>query len=330
MRALVTGASGFIGSAVARALLARGHAVRAYLEPGAGTENLDGLDVERAVGDLGDGAAVRAALVGCDALFHLAAIYALWVPDPERLYRVNVDGTRHVLARAREAGIARAVHTSSIAAVGRRADGRPASEADAFSPRDWDAGDHYVRSKHLAEEEARRAHAGGLPVVIVNPGFPFGERDRAPTPTGQFVVRALRREVPAYARAGFAVVDVDDVAEGHVRAAERGRPGERYLLVGHNVSYREFYARVCGAAGLAPPRFEVPPWVVPPMAWALERYARARQARPLVTWKSARYACGSHFFDNAKARRELGLRFTPLNETIEKSVRWFRDHGYAA
>jgi dihydroflavonol-4-reductase len=326
----VTGASGFIGSAVVRHLLNRGREVRCYLEPGAKTANLDGLEVELITGDVNDRAAVTEALKGCDTLYHLAAIYAIWLPDPSLIYRVNVEGTKTVLWAAFKANLDRVVYTSSIAAIGRRDDDQPATEEDRFGPRDWDEGDHYVRSKWLSEEDALRFAREGLPLVVVNPGFPFGERDSAPTPTGGFIVGALKRRVPGIVDAGFSVVDVDDVAEGHVLAAEKGRVGERYLLANHNVSYREFYDVVCDVAAVPKPRIRFPTWSAAPMAWAVEKYAtKVKHRRPLATYRSARYASRTHFFDNAKARRELGLPVTPLRETIEKSVRWFRENGYA-
>jgi dihydroflavonol-4-reductase len=330
MKTLVTGASGFIGSAVVRKLLSRGRAVRCFVEPSARLDNLDRLDVERVVGDVNDRATVERALDGCDVLFHLAAVYAIWVPDPSIFHRVNVEGTRTVLDAAQRAGIRRVVHTSSIAAVGRGRGGRPATEDDRFDARDWELGDEYVRSKWLSEEEALRRAGDGLPLVVVNPGFPFGARDLGPTPTGAFVLRALRHEVTACAAGGFSVIDVDDVAAGHLLAEERGRVGERYILASHNVTFRGFYDLVAEVADVPRPRLEVPRWILPKIAWVQERWAdRVTRQAPVVTPKAARYAMDTHFFDNTKARRELGLPVTPLRESIVKSVRWFREHGYA-
>jgi dihydroflavonol-4-reductase len=328
-KTLVTGASGFIGSAVVRRLLARGKEVRCYLEPGAKTANLDGLDVERLTGDVNDRAAVDRALAGCDTLYHLAAIYAIWLPDPSLMYRVNVEGTKTVLWAALKAGVSKVVFTSSIAAVGAREDGLPSTEDDAFGPRDWDVGNAYIRSKWLSELDALRFAREGLPLVVVNPGFPFGERDINPTPTGTFVVAALQKKLPGYLDAGFSAIDVEDVAEGHLRAAERGRVGERYILANHNVTYRDFYALVSRIAGVPAPRRKIPPWVAASMGWAMEQVAARRGTRPFSTYKAARYAATTHYFDNAKARRELDLPVTPLADTIERSVHWFRTNGYA-
>ncbi len=330
MRTLVTGASGFIGSAVVRKLLARGKEVRCYVEPGAKTDNLTGLQVEIVVGDVNDRGKIAEALKGCDTLFHLAAIYAIWLPDPSLMYKVNVEGSKTVLWAAYKAGLKKVVYTSSIAAVGHKSDGQPATEEDQFSSVDWDIGNAYIRSKWLSELDALRFAAEGLPLVVVNPAFPFGERDIGPTPTGGFIVSALKKQMPGYVDAGFCAIDVDDCAEGHVLAAEKGRIGERYILGNHNVSFSDFYELVGRVAGVAIPRRNIPGWVAKSMGWAMEQYsARVTHKRPLATYKAAKYAARTHFFDADKARRELGLPSTPLETTIEKAVRWFRTHNYA-
>jgi dihydroflavonol-4-reductase len=326
---LVTGASGFIGSAVVRKLLARGRRVRCYVEPGARLDNLEGLDVETVTGDVNDRQAIARALDGCDALYHLAAIYAIWLPDPSLMYRVNVEGTKTVLWAAYKARLKRVVYTSSIAAVGRGDNGRPVDETHPFSRADWDEGNAYIRSKWLSEQDALRFALEGLPLVVVNPAFPFGERDIAPTPTGGIVIAALKKQVPGYVDSGFCVIDVDDVAEGHVLAEEKGRVGERYILGNHNVTLQDFYAVVGRVAGVKIPRRKIPVAVAEGMGFLMEKVAEARHTRPLATLKATRYAAHTHFFDNGKARRELGLPVTPLEVTIEKSVRWFRTHGYA-
>jgi dihydroflavonol-4-reductase len=329
MKTLVTGGSGFIGSSVVRKLLARGKEVRCYVEPGAKTDNLTGLDVEIRVGDVNDRDKVADALKGCDTLFHLAAIYAIWLPEPSLMYKVNVEGSKTVLWAAYKAGLEKVVYTSSIAAVGHREDGEPANEGDPFSPVDWDVGNAYIRSKWLSELDALRFAKEGLPLVVVNPAFPFGERDIGPTPTGAFIVSALKKQVPGYVNSGFCAIDVDDCAEGHVLAAEKGRVGERYILGNHNVSFGEFYDVVGRVAGLSIPKRAIPGWVAQGMGWAMEQVAARKKSRPLATYKAAKYASRTHFFDNAKSRSELGLPSTPLETTIEKAVRWFRTHGYA-
>jgi dihydroflavonol-4-reductase len=326
---LVTGGSGFIGSAVVRKLLERGRKVRCYVEPGAKLDNLQGLPVEIHTGDVNDREAITRALEGCDVLYHLAAIYAIWLRDPALMYRVNVEGSKTVLWAAYKAKLRRVVYTSSIAAVGRGTQGEPVDETHEFSAQDWEDGNGYIRSKWLSELDALRFAREGLPLVVVNPAFPFGERDIAPTPTGGFVIAALKKQVPGYVDSGFCAIDVDDVAEGHVLAEEKGRIGERYILGNHNITMRQFYEVVGKVAGLKVPNRKIPVAVAESMGWMMEKVADVRKKRPLATFKATRYAAHTHFFDNAKARRELGLPVTPLEVTIEKSVRWFRTHGYA-
>src|SRR5262249_43410748 len=247
---LVTGASGFIGSAVVRRVLARKQKVRCYVEPGAKLDNLTGLDVDIVTGDVNDRDAIGRALDGCDTLFHLAAIYAIWLRDPSLMYRVNVEGSKTVLWAAYHAKVRRVVYTSSIAAVGRGDKAEPVDETHAFSQEDWDDGNEYIRSKWLSEQDALRFAREGLPLVVVNPAFPFGERDIGPTPTGGIIVGALRKQMPGYVDAGFCAIDVDDCAEGHVLAAEKGRPGERYILGNHNVMMRDFYRTIARIADI--------------------------------------------------------------------------------
>jgi dihydroflavonol-4-reductase len=324
---VVTGATGFIGSAVVRRLLARGRAVRAYVEPGATRQNLDGLDVEVVEGDIGDRQAVGRALEGASALYHLAAIYKLWLPDNALMYEVNVEGTKTVLFAALRAGVGKVVYTSSIAAVGRPDQGDLADETTAFNL--WDESNHYVRSKWLSERDALRFAREGLPLVVVNPAFPFGARDIAPTPTGRFIADALAGRVPGYTDGGFNAVDVEDVAEGHILAEERGRVGERYILGEHNVTYKEFFDAVTEAAGLKPITRKLPTSVLLAMAWMMEKAADVRGKPPQLTYKSARYGSRNLWFDCRKAHEELGMPRTPLRESIDRSVRWFREHPAA-
>ena len=330
MKTLVTGASGFIGSAVVRKLLRRGKAVRCYLEPGAPRRNLAGLDVEILEGDVNDRARVASALKGCDTLFHLAAIYSIWRPDPERIYEVNVEGTKTVLWAAFKANLDKVVYTSSIAAIGRRSDGSPADESNAFSREDWQDGNAYIRSKWLSERDALRFAVEGLPLVVVNPAFPFGERDIGPTPTGAFIVATLKGRIPGFTDGGFCAVDVENVAEGHLLAGELGRIGERYILGEHNVSWREFFTLVAAIGGVKAPSRKMPRWLATGVGWAVEQYgARIAHETPIATYKAVRYSTRDLYFDSGKARRELHLPSTPLADTLERSVRWFRAHGYA-
>jgi dihydroflavonol-4-reductase len=326
MKTLITGATGFIGSAVVRKVLGRGREVRVLVEPGASRRNLVGLEVEMVEGAIQDRSAVVRAMAGCDVVYHLAAMYQLWLPDPRVMYDVNVEGTKTLLFAALRAGVRRFVHTSSIAAVGLPREGELADETTAFDY--WDEANDYIRSKWLSELDALRFAREGLPVVIVNPAFPFGERDAAPTPTGKFIVEALARRVPGYTDGGFNAVDVDDVAECHVLAEERGRVGERYIAGGHNITYKEFYAAVTELAGLPPIERRLPRPLVEGIAWASERWADVSQKAPRITLKAARYAMRKVWFDCAKARRELGMPLTPLRETIARSIEWFRAAGY--
>src|SRR5690606_2816757 len=268
---LVTGATGFIGSAVVRRLLARGRAVRCLVEPGASRANLDGLDVEVIEGSITDREAVGRAVEGARVLYHLAAIYKLWLPDSRLMYEVNVEGSKTVLFAALRANLDKVVYTSSIAAVGVPQAGGLADETTEFHM--WEESNHYVRSTWLSERDALRFAGEGLPLVVVNPAFPFGERDVAPTPTGRFIVEALRGRVPGYMEGGFNVVDVEDVAEGHILAEERGRVGERYILGDHNVTYKEFYDAVTELAGLDPITRKLPTRLLWGMAWVMEKSA---------------------------------------------------------
>lgn len=321
---VVTGATGFIGSAVVRRLLARGRQVRCYVEPGASRQNLAGLDVEILEGDVNDRDGIGRALAGASSLYHLAAIYKLWLPDDALMYEVNVEGTKTVLFAALRAGVQKVVYTSSIAAIGRPAQGDLADETTAFNL--WHESNHYVRSKWLSERDALRFAREGLPLVVVNPAFPFGARDIAPTPTGRFIADALAGRVPGYMDGGFNAVNVEDVAEGHILAEERGRVGERYILGEHNVTYKEFFDTVTTAAGMKPITRKLPTRVLLGMAWMMEKAADARGKPPQLTYKSALYGSRKLWFDCRKAHDELGMPRTPLAESVEEAVRWFREH----
>ena len=326
MKTAVTGANGFIGSAVVRRLLARGRDVRCLVEPGASLTNLDGLDVEIVEADITDRNAMASGLAGTSRLFHLAALYKLWLPDFRRMYDVNVEGTKTVLFAAMNAGLEKVVYTSSIAAVGDTKNGL-SDESTPFNL--WNESNHYVRSKWLAELDALRFVEEGLPVVIVNPAFPFGERDIGPTPTGKYIIEALKEEVPAVVDAGFNVVDVNDVAEAHVLAEEKGKVGERYILGNHNVTYREFFSLVSEIGGVKPVRLKIPKPVFLGVSWAMEKTDLMRKRDPKITYETARYTARRLWFNCDKAHKELGMPRTPLRETVSKAVSWFRENGYA-
>lgn len=330
MLAAVSGATGFIGSAVVRKLLADGRPVRALVEPGASTENLDALprgDVERMTVDVCDLEGMRRALAGAEAYFHLAAVYRVWTPDPRAIYRVNVEGTTSSLLAAQAASVKRVVYTSSIAAVGLRDDGRPSDETVEFNL--WSIANEYLLTKMLGERVALR-FAGVLPVVVVNPAFPFGPGDIAPTPTGKIILSILRGEVPGTGAGGFCAVDVDDVAAAHVAAETRGRVGERYILGNHNVTFTAFCELVARLGGVAPPRLHIPGWVGRGLAAGMELWSdHVSHTEPRATVKSLAYLQRNVWFDSTKARTELGLAATPLEDSVRRAITWFRERGMA-
>jgi dihydroflavonol-4-reductase len=323
---LVTGASGFVGSAVLRRALAAGRPVRALVRPGGDRRNLAGLPVELAEGDLRRPETLGAALDGCRALFHVAADYRFWVRDPAELYRANVDGSAALMRAAAAAGVERIVYTSSVATLGFRADGRPADET---TPSDVAAMlGHYKRSKFLAEEFVRELAGAGLPVVIVNPSAPIGPRDVKPTPTGRIIVEAAAGRMPAFVDTGLNVVHVDDVAEGHWLAFERGRIGERYILGGEDLSLQAILAVVAELTGRSPPRVRLPHRPVLALARLAEGWARLSGGTPFATVDELRMARKRMFFSSAKAVAELGYRPRPARQAIADAVDWFRLAGY--
>jgi dihydroflavonol-4-reductase len=327
--AAVSGATGFIGSAVVRKLLADGRPVRLLIEPGASLKNLDDLPhdkVERVTVDVCDHHAMTAALQGAAAYYHLAAIYKLWVPDPRAIYRVNIEGTTASLLAAQAAGVRRVVYTSSIAAVGYHPDGQPADETTEFN--NFDIANEYILTKFLSERIAMQFAAAGLPVVVVNPAFPFGPRDIGPTPTGASILALLRKKVPAIGEGGLCAVDVDNVAAAHVAAETKGRVGERYILGDHNVTFREFCELVCDVAQIPVPKLSIPSWLGKGVALGMEQWARHVSGKePVTTYKGILYLQRKSFFDCTKARTELGLASTPLRESVTRAVEYFRANG---
>lgn len=326
---VVTGAAGFIGSAVVRQMVAQGRRVLAVLEPGADPTNLEGLDVERVTADVCDAAAMARVLSGAEAFHHLAAIYKLWLPDPAIIYRVNLEGTTTCLLAAQKAKVKRIVYTASIAAVGLRDDGTPADESTSFNL--YDIANEYILTKHLSERIAMRFAEAGMPIVVVNPSFPFGERDRTPTPTGRILLDVLKGKAPGHTAGGVNVVDVEVVAEGHLLAEEKGQVGERYILGDHNVTWAELFATFARVAGVSVAAREIPTSVALAWAWVAEEAShRFTHKPPVATYRSMQYATSHVYFDVTKARRELGLRSVPLEETIARAIGWFRENGYLA
>jgi len=323
---LVTGATGFVGSAVARALLRQGCRVRVLVRPSSDRRNLSNLRVEIAEGSMEEPQSLVRAVAGCRYIYHAAADYRLWVPDPEPMFRANVVGTRDLMIAALEAGVERVVYTSSVATLGLV----PGSSADEETPsRVEDMIGPYKRSKFQAEEVVREfARNQRLPVIIVNPSTPVGPRDIKPTPTGRMILEAARGQMPAYVDTGLNIVHVDDVAEGHLAAAEKGRIGERYILGGENVSLADILAEICRAVGRRPPRLRVPHGVVFPVAIGAELAARFTGREPLITLDGVRMSRKKMYFSSEKASRELGHRPRPAREAIIDAVSWFQANGY--
>jgi dihydroflavonol-4-reductase len=327
MDTLVTGGTGFIGANVARELVAAGATVRVLARPGGDRRALAGVKVEIVEGDLLDRASVRRALGGVRSVYHVAADYRLWTPDPARLYRTNVDGTRVVLEAAGEAGVTRVVHTSSVGAVGIPEDGRPGTEDTPVTLADMVG--HYKRSKFLAEQVALEFARRGLPVVIVNPSAPIGPWDVKPTPTGQMIVDFMRGRMLASVDTGLNIVHVRDVARGHLLAAERGTPGQRYILGHRDLSLADIFGVLAEITGRRAPRFRVPYAVAWLGAACCETVARVTGWPPAVALTAVRMARKRMYFSPARAVRELGLPQTDVRTALADAVAWFEVHGYA-
>ncbi len=321
MKALVTGASGFVGAAVARALLRSGWQVRALVRPTSSRSNIETLALEPVIGDLTDAASLERALQGCEALFHVAAEYSLWTREPQRLYRNNVEGTRTLLTTATRLSIARIVYTSSVATLGLR-DDAPSDESLIATEHDMIG--HYKRSKFLAEQCVLEAARSGVPVVIVNPSAPVGPGDIKPTPTGRLVLDAVAGRMPAYVDTGLNIVHVDDVAEGHLLAWRNGRIGERYILGGTDLKLREILTIIARLVGRKPPRVRLPIAVALPIAYVAETWARLMSTETRITVDGVRMARHHMFFSSAKAERELGYRWRSAEEALGDAVRWFQ------
>ncbi len=327
MKTLITGGSGFIGSAVLRQLLAAGHSVRALIRRNSDCRNLAGLPVETVTGDLTDRSSLDHAIAGCSVLFHVAAIYRLWTPRPDEIYEANVTGTRNIMRAAADAGVKRIVYTSSVATLGLTTDGNLADEDTPVSISDMIG--HYKRSKFLAETEVKRlADEKGLPVVIVNPSAPVGPRDIKPTPTGRMILDAASGRMPAFVDTGLNLVHVDDVALGHLLALERGKIGERYILGAHNMTLKEILTEVASITGRPPPRVRLPYNLALAIAYLSEACSRLTGSEPRVTVTGVRLAGKRMFFSTDKARRLLGFNPRPAGEALREAVGWFQQNGY--
>ena len=329
MKVLVTGGTGFVGSHLVRALLKRGAEVRCLARKSRRLDNLNALPVEIVYGDLRDADSLKAALAGCQTLYHCAADYRLWAKDPQELYASNIEGTRNIMQAAFEARLERVVYTSTVGALGLHDDGTPADEATPVSVDDM-IGD-YKRSKFLAEREVDSWVERGLPVVIVNPSTPVGELDIKPTPTGKIIVDFLRGKMFGFVDTGMNLIDVRDCAEGHILAAERGTIGEKYILGNQNLTLKEIFDLLAEITGMPSPKVRVPNWVAESYArienfWSIQVAGREPFA-PLESVKMSRHKM---WFDSAKAVRELGLAQNPVKEALSRAVQWFRENGYVA
>jgi dihydroflavonol-4-reductase len=324
---LLTGATGFVGSAVARSLVRAGFPVRVLVRTGSARFHLGDLDLQFTEGDLRDADSVVRAARGTRYVFHVAADYRLWARDPREIYTANVDGTRNVMQAALRAGVERVVYTSSVATLGLRPDGAPADESIPLSEAQGIGA--YKRSKIAAERLVEAMIASdGLPAVIVNPSTPVGPRDVKPTPTGRIVIEAARGRIPGFVDTGLNLVHVDDVADGHLAALEHGIVGERYILGGANVTFADMLADIARLVGRHPPRLRIPRAAIMPVAYAAEALARLTGREPFATVDGVRMAKYRMFFTAAKAERDLGYRPRPYVAALEDAVQWFRDNGY--
>ena len=324
-RVLVTGASGFVGSAVARALRHRGFQVSCLVRGSSPRGNFSGLDAALVEGDMRDAASMTAAMAGQRFLFHVAADYRLWAPDPEEIVRNNLEGTRTVMRAALAAGVERIVYTSSVATLSLKHG--PSDESRPLEPQD--AIGAYKRSKVVAEREVERMVAEeALPAVIVNPSTPIGPRDVKPTPTGRIIVEAASGKMPAFVDTGLNLVHVDDVAHGHLLAFDKGGIGERYVLGGQDASLREMLAVIAELVGRRPPTVALPLAPLFPLAYAAEAIARATGKEPFLTADALRMSRHKMFFSSAKAQSDLGYRARPYREALADAVTWFKTQGY--
>ncbi|MFT5426255.1 MAG: dihydroflavonol-4-reductase [Gammaproteobacteria bacterium] len=326
MKTLITGANGFIGSAVMRQLLEKGHDVRVVVRPGSDRRNLEGIPVEVVEGNLQDKLSLKQAVNGCNAVFHIAADYRLWIPDPDNMYQTNVAGTRDLMLASAEAGVEKIVYTSSVAVLGLNKDGSPADEETPMVADDIIG--HYKRSKYLAEKVVSKLiNENGLPAVIVNPSTPLGPRDIKPTPTGKIIVDTLNDRMPAYVDTGLNIAHVDDVAHGHLLAFEKGKIGERYILGGENLSLQTILGIICELTGKKPPSIKLPHNLILPIAWCMERWANISKKEPRATVDEVRMSKNLMYFSSDKAVKELGYQIRPAKEAIKDAIEWFIKNG---
>ncbi len=326
MNILVTGAAGFIGSNVVRVLLEAGVQVRAMIVPDENQRNLEGVEVEKVEGNVLDPPSLDRALKGCDTLFHLAAIYSIWKKDRAIFYKVNLQGARNMLWAARKAGIEKIVFTSSVAALGIKPGKELSDEETAFNQ--FRFANDYVLTKYLSQEEALTFAREGLPLVVVCPGFPYGEGDIAPTPTGKMILDIVNGTNFMYFTGGLTVVDVKDVARGHLLAAKKGKVGEKYILSHKNFTIKDFFDLIAKTAGVRKPFLWSPVLAAKIFGALMEKMAERSGKPPMTTAREVPYLSQFFFVDNAKARRELGMEFTPVENSLQRAIDWFRRVGY--
>jgi len=327
LKAFVTGATGFLGSHVARALADQGADLRLLVRPTSKLRNIEGLKAETATGELRDAGSLEIAMAGCETVFHVAADYRLWVKDPAEMYQSNVGGTRSVLEAARKNGIRRVVYTSSVATVGFTSNGHPANEESPVALADMIG--HYKRSKFMAEQLALEAGRGGMDVVTVNPTTPVGERDIKPTPTGRIVLDFLKRKFPAYVETGLNLVDARECARGHVAALERGKTGERYILGGEDLTLKQILDTLGRITGLPSPKVKLPYFFAFATGVVDEAITgRLLRREPRATVDTVRMGKKKMYASSGKAERELGWKIVPVEGALRRAVEWFRSNGY--
>ena len=327
MKAFLTGATGFVGSHVARALDAGGADLRLLVRTSSRTDNIADLRAEIVFGDLRDPGFLKSAMVGCEFVFHVAADYRLWVRDPEQMYRANVEGTRAIIQAAQQSGVRRVIYCSSVATMGFTKEGKVADENSPVSLQDMVG--HYKRSKFMAEQVALEAGRSGVNVVVVNPTTPIGERDIKPTPTGGIIVDFLKRKFPAYVDTGLNLADVKEVARGHLLAMEKAVPGERYILGGEDLTLKQILDKLAALTGLPSPRMRVPHVVALGFA-ALDQFfvGAIMRKEPRATIDTVRMGRKKMFASSAKAVRELGYSIVPAEGALKRAVQWYQTHGY--
>ena len=327
MKAFITGATGFVGSHVARALAAQGAELRLLVRPTSRLDNIADLRAETATGDLRNPESLKKAMAGCEFVFHVAADYRLWVRDPDQMYRSNVEGTRAIIRAAQESGVRRVIYTSSVATMGFTREGHIAGEDSPVSIKDMVG--HYKRSKFMAEQLALEAGNNGVNVVVVNPTTPIGEYDIKPTPTGRIVVDFLKRKFPAYVDTGLNLADVKEVARGHILAMEKARPGQRYILGGENLTLKQILDKLSALTGLPSPTMKVPHAVAMGFAVFDQFFTGMVLGKePRATIDAVKMGRKKMFASSAKAERELGYKVLPVEDALRRAVDWFQAHGY--